>query len=94
MSFIAVGGVFPDLGAVGGSGKLSAVVGALLTVSLIVAVLMLVVCAVGSAIASSAGHAHAASRARVGAWVSAGTAVLAGVGVAWMNFLLDLGKTL
>jgi steroid 5-alpha reductase family enzyme len=86
--------VGPDFGAVGGSGQLQAVVGALLMIVLILAVLMLIVCGVTWALASSHGNYGTASKARAGLLVSLGAAVLAGAGVAWMNFLLDLGSTL
>ena len=38
--------VFPDFGGVGGAGDLTAVIGALLTFVLIIAVLMLIICAI------------------------------------------------
>ncbi|WP_246222646.1 DUF6112 family protein [Phytoactinopolyspora limicola] len=86
--------VFPDFEGVRGSGDLAAVVGALLTIGLVVAVLMLVISAVTWALSAAAGNYQVASRARVGAWVSIGAAALTGAGVAWMNFLIDLGTTL
>jgi len=86
--------VFPDFGGVGASGDLRSVVGALLMFVLIIAVLMLVVCAVVWAIASAHGNYQAATKARTGLWVAVGAAALAGAGVTWVNFLLDLGSTL
>ena len=87
-------GVFPDFDGLGGIGDLRAVVGALLTFVLIVAVLMLIVSAIIWAISSSTGNPHTATKARLGAWVALGTAALAGAGVAWVNFLLDVGERL
>ena len=84
-------GVFPDFNGLGGIGDLRAVVGALLTFVLIVAVLMLIVSAIVWAIH---GNSAAASKGRIGVLVSVGAAVLAGGGVAWMNWLLDLGQQL
>ena len=86
--------VFPDFGAVNGAGDLSKVVGALLMFVLIIAVLMLIVCAITWAIASSHGNHHVASKARTGLFVAVGAAALAGAGVAWVNFLLNVGDTL
>lgn len=86
--------VYPDFAGIGGAGQLAAIVGALLTVVLIVAVLMLVVCAVAWAIASSHGDYRTASRARTGLWIAVGSAVLAGGAVTWANFLIHLGATL
>lgn len=90
----AVTGVFPDFGAVNGAARLSTAIGALLTIVLIVAVLMLVICAVSWAVASAHGNYHAAIKARTGVWVALGAAVLAGAGVTWANFLIDLGQGL
>lgn len=87
-------GVFPDFEGLEGIGELREVIGALLMFVLIVAVLMLIVCAIVWAIASSNGHHGAATKARIGAWTALGAAVLAGGGVAWLNWLIDLGSTL
>ncbi|WP_137843358.1 DUF6112 family protein [Microbacterium sp. 2FI] len=86
--------IFPNFGAVGAAAELRELIGALLMVALIAAVLMLIVCAVTWALASSNGHYQAASRARIGVWVSIGTAAVAGIGVTWLNFLLDLGSAM
>lgn len=86
--------VFPDFDGIGGIGDLRAVIGALLTFVLITAVLMLIVCAIVWALATANGHHAAASKARIGAWTAVGAAVLAGGGVTWMNWLIDLGQQL
>ena len=87
-------GVFPDFGSVGGTASLREIVGALLMFVLITAVLMLIICAIAWAIASSSGNYQAATKARIGLFVSLGAAALAGAGVAWLNFLLDVGTQL
>jgi hypothetical protein len=86
--------VFPDFGALDGAGQLKAVIGALLTFVLIIAVLMLIVCAVTWAVSSAHGNYQASTKARTGLFVALGAAALAGAGVAWMNFLLGVGATL
>ena len=83
-------GVFPDFGGLGGIGDLRAVVGALLTLVLIVAVLVLIVWA----IAAANGNYASAGKARTGVLVALGAAALAGSGVAWMNWLINLGQQL
>jgi len=83
--------VFPDFGAVGGQAELRAIVGALLTIVLITAVLMLVISATVWAISSANGNISSAVRARTGFLVSIGAAALAGLGVTWINFLLGVG---
>ena len=86
--------VFPDFGGVGGATGLRTIVGALLMFVLIIAVLMLIVCAIIWVIASSSGNYQATTRARIGLFVAIGTAALAGAGVAWVNFLLGVGSQL
>lgn len=86
--------VSPDFGAVGGSAALRQIVGALLTYGLLTAVLMIVVCAVMWALASSHGSWHAASKAKTGMIVALAGAVLTGGALAWANWLLDLGASL
>lgn len=86
--------VVPDFDAVGGREAILQVLGALLTVVLIFAVLMLLVSVIIWAVASAGGNHQAAARGRSGALVCAGAAALAGAGVAWMKFLLGVGPTL
>ncbi|MBS1674774.1 MAG: hypothetical protein JSS74_12525 [Actinobacteria bacterium] len=85
--------VFPDFGAVGGASGLPQAIGALLTIILIAAVLMLLICAVTWAIASATGNAHLVQKARAGVFCALAAAALAGAEVAWMNALLRIGGT-
>jgi hypothetical protein len=86
--------VGPDFSAVGGSSQLRAIVGALLTYGLIVAVLMVVICAATWAIGSALGSWQTANKAKTGLFVALGGAVLTGGSLAWANWLLDVGATL
>ena len=86
--------VFPDFDGVGGAAELQSIVGALLTFVLIAAVLMLIVSAIIWAVAAANGNYSAAGKGRTGVLVALGTAVLAGAGVAWMNWLIELGQQL
>lgn len=83
--------VYPDLGAGAGAAALREIVGALLMTSLVVAVLVIVACAATWAIASGTGNHRVATRARLGVLVACGAAMLAGAGVAIVNFLLRVG---
>lgn len=83
--------IFPDFEAIGGTAELQRIAGALLTIVLIVAVLMMVVSGVTWALASANGHIQTATRARIGVWVACGAAALAGSGAALVNFLLGIG---
>ena len=89
-----VAAVYPNIGAVGAGSTLAAVIGALLTIVLIVACLMLIVSAAAWALGAAHGNYHTVAKARTGVLVAGGAAALAGAGVAWMNFLLHLGSTL
>jgi hypothetical protein len=86
--------IFPDFGAVAAASELRSIIGALMTYVLIFAVLMLIISAVTWALASANGHVQTATRGRIGVWVALGTAVLAGGGVAWTGFLIDVGSTI
>lgn len=86
--------VGPNFGAVGGSGDLRAIVGALLTYGLIVAVLTLVISATTWAISSSSGNWHTAQKAKRGCFVAIGGATFTGAALTWANWLLDIGPHL
>lgn len=81
--------VYPDFSAVGGD--LERILGALLTIVLVVAVLMILISAITWAVSSSHGNFSAASKAKTGLWVGVAAAALAGSAVAWLNFLINLG---
>jgi Family of unknown function (DUF6112) len=86
--------VFPAFDGLGGIGDLKQVIGALLTIVLIVAVLMVIVSAICWAFGASHGNPALASKGRVGVLVGVGAAALAGAGVAWVNWLIALGNQL
>lgn len=88
------GAVGPNFDAAGGAGDLRAIVGALLTYGLIIAVLMLVISATTWAVASNSGGWHTAQKAKVGCLVAIGGATLTGGALAWANWLLDIGAHL
>lgn len=91
---LARGATSPNFGAIGGTEHLSAIIGALLTYGLIIAVLMLVISATTWAIASNSGSWHTAQKAKVGCFVAIGGATLTGGALAWANWLLDVGAHL
>ena len=86
--------VGPDFRATYGQGSLSQIVGALLTYGLILAVLMVIICAATWALASSSGSWHAAAKAKAGLFVALAGAVLIGGALAWANWLLGIGGSL
>lgn len=91
---VLTAGVYPNFNGVGGAGQLKTVIGALMTIVLIVAVLMIVACAATWAVASAHGNYQTATKARTGLVVAVGAAVLDGGGIAWLNFLLGIGPSL
>jgi hypothetical protein len=88
------GAVAPNFGAVGGSGDLRSIVGALLTYGLIIAVLVLIVSATAWAIAAGSGSWHTAQKAKLGCLVALGGAALTGAALTWANWLLGIGAHL
>ncbi len=84
----------PDFDVVAGATDLTEIVGALLTYGLLIAVLMLLVCAAGWALGSATGSWQAAARAKSGVLVALAGSVLLGGALGWANWLLDLGATL
>ncbi|MGB3373930.1 MAG: DUF6112 family protein [Microbacterium sp.] len=86
--------VFPDFGSLSGIADLKVVIGAALTLILIVAVLMVIVSAIIWAIATSTGNPEIAAKAHAGVFVALGAAVLAGGAVAWVNWLISVGEQL
>lgn len=86
--------VFPDFDGLGGIGDLKSVIGALLTIVLVLAVLMTIVSAIIWALGSTHSNPSTALKGRIGVWVGIGAAALAGAGIAWVNWLIDLGDKL
>ena len=86
-------GVFPDFDGLGGIGDLRAVVGALLTFVLIVAVLMLIVSAIVWGFGANSSNPHLASRGKIGVLVSCGAAVICGASVTLINFFWNVGQS-
>lgn len=86
--------VFPDFDSLGGIGDLKVAIGAMLTIILIVAVLMTIVSGIIWAIASSTGNPGLTFKGKTGVFVAVGAAALAGCGVAWINWLINLGGQL
>ena len=85
--------VFPDFDGLGGIGDLRAVIGALLTFVLIVAVLMLIVSAIVWGFGANSSNPHLASRGKIGVLVSCGAAVICGASVTLINFFWNVGQS-
>jgi hypothetical protein len=83
-------GAGPDFGAFTGSNALAEAAGALLTLVLVAAVACLAVSGACWALGEATGNWQMAAKAKAGVLVSLGAAALAGGGVAWTEFLLDV----
>ena len=86
--------VTPDFGAVAAADELGRIIGALMTAALVISVLMLLGSAAVWAISASTGNYQGASRGRMGVLVAVLTAVAAGGGITWANFLVATGEKL
>ena len=86
--------IYPDFGALGDNTTLHNVIGALLTFVLITTVLTMLISGITWAIATANGNHTNATKARTGLLVALGTAALAGAGVTWLNWLINLGDQL
>jgi hypothetical protein len=69
-------------------------VGALLTIVLIAAVASLIASAVCWAYGEANGNYQLAAKGKTGVLIALGTGIAAGTGVAWINFLVDVGESL
>jgi phosphatidylglycerophosphate synthase len=83
--------VSPDFSAVTGN-TLASVVGALLTIVLITSVASLVAAAICWAYGEANGNYQLSAKGKAGVFIALGAAALSGAGVAWANFLIDVGQ--
>ena len=82
----------PNSNGLPGIGQLRSIVGASMTVGLILAVLALVVSAVVWAMGANSSNPHLAGRGKLGVLVGVGAAVITGASVALVNFFWNVGQ--
>ncbi|MGP5390305.1 DUF6112 family protein [Glutamicibacter arilaitensis] len=82
----------PNSNGLPGISQLREIVGAVMTVGLILAVLALIVSAIVWAYGSNSSNPHLAGRGKIGVLVSCGAAVLCGAAVTLVNFFWDVGQ--
>ncbi|MDR1186970.1 MAG: DUF6112 family protein [Bifidobacteriaceae bacterium] len=75
-----------------GIGQLKTIVGAIMTVGLILSVLALIVSAIVWGFGSNSSNPHLASRGKVGVIVSCAAAVVCGASVTLVNFFWNVGQ--
>ena len=84
--------ISPNSNGLPGIGQLRSIVGASMTVGLILAVLALVVSAVVWAMGANSSNPHLAGRGKLGVLVGVGAAVITGASVALVNFFWNVGQ--
>ena len=82
----------PNSDGLPGIGQLRGIVGATMTVGLILAVLALIVSAVVWAMGSNSSNPHLAGRGKLGVLVALGAAIITGSSVALVNFFWNVGQ--
>ncbi len=82
----------PNSDGLPGISQLRSIVGATMTVGLILAVLALIVSATVWAMGANSSNPHLAGRGKVGVLVALGAAIICGASVALVNFFWNVGQ--
>ena len=82
----------PNSDGLPGIAQLRSIVGATMTVGLILAVLALVVSAIVWSLGAHSSNPHLAGRGKVGVLIALGAAVICGASVALVNFFWNVGQ--
>ena len=85
--------ISPNSNGLPGIGQLRDVVGAAMTVGLILAVLALIISAIVWALGANSSNPHLAGRGKVGALVGLGAAIITGASVTLVNFFWNVGQS-
>lgn len=83
----------PNTNGLPGIPQLRSIVGASMTIGLIVAVLALIVSAIVWALGANSSNPHLAGRGKLGVLVALGAAIICGASVALINFFWNVGQT-
>ena len=83
----------PNSNGLPGIGQLAAIVGASMTVGLILAVLALIISAIVWALGANSSNPHLAGRGKLGVLVGLGAAIVTGASVALVNFFWNVGQS-
>ena len=87
-------GISPNSTGLPGIEALRTVVGAIMTVGLILAVLALILAAIVWAMGSNSSNPHLAGRGKIGVLVALGAAIICGASVTLVNFFWHLGQSI
>jgi len=83
----------PNSNGLPGINQLKSIVGASMTVGLILAVLALIVSAIVWALGANSSNPHLAGRGKVGVLIGLGAAIVTGASVALVNFFWNVGQS-
>ena len=83
----------PNSSGLPGIDQLRIIVGAVMTVGLILSVLALIVSAIIWAYGSNSSNPHLAGRGKIGVLISCGAAVVCGASVTLINFFWNVGQS-
>jgi len=82
----------PNSNGLPGISQLKSIVGASMTVGLILAVLALIISAIVWALGANSSNPHLAGRGKLGVLVGLGAAIVTGASVALVNFFWNVGQ--
>lgn len=85
--------ISPNDSGLPGIAALRAVVGAVMTIGLILSVLALIISAVVWGFGSNSSNPHLASRGKIGVLISCAAAIITGASVTLINFFWNVGQT-
>lgn len=83
----------PNTNGLPGINQLRTIVGAVMTIGLILSVLALIVSAIVWGFGANSSNPHLASRGKIGVLVSCGAAVMCGASVTLINFFWNVGQS-
>ena len=84
--------ISPNSNGLPGIGELKQIVGASMTIGLILAVLALIIAAIVWAMGSNSSNPHLAGRGKLGVLVALGAAIACGASVTLVNFFWNVGQ--
>lgn len=85
--------ISPNSNGLPGIGQLRTIVGASMTIGLILAVLALIISAIVWALGANSSNPHLAGRGKFGVLVGLGAAIVTGASVALVNFFWNVGQS-
>jgi len=83
----------PNATGLPGIEQLRVIVGAVMTIGLILSVLALIISAIVWGLGANSSNPHLASRGKLGVLVSCGAAIICGAAVTLVNFFWGVGQT-